>query len=93
MKKYYLVKESTYFVDPHGEADFGGMVKKIEHTDDYNDLDLSKIYDENLEEVDSDNYYGSEDGYNAQYVELEIEEITEDRAKEIEKIIKDYENI
>ena len=43
MKKYYLVKETTLFVDPHGDADVGGTLKRVEFTDDYNDLDLSKI--------------------------------------------------
>ena len=93
MKKHYLIKESTYFVDPHGDAFFGGTIKKIEFTDSFNDLDLSKTYNEYLEEVSEDDYPGSEDGYNTEYTELEILEITEDQANIYIKIIEDYKNI
>ena len=90
MKKHYLVKESTFFVDPHGSADEGGIIKRVEFTDTYNDLDLSKTYDDDLEEVDEDNYSGSEDGYNAEYKYLNIKEITEEQFIEYGKIIEGY---
>lgn len=93
MKKYYLVKETTLFVDPHGDADVGGTLKRVEFTDDYNDLDLSKIYNEDLEEVNEDGYDGSEDGYNAQYTELDIVEITETQSIEYTKIIDSFYNL
>lgn len=93
MKKHYLVIETNFFVDPHGDVDMGGVVKKVEHTDRYNDLDLSKTYDEDLEEVDEDDYCGSEDGYNAEYTELEIKEITQEEYVEYGKIISLYEKL
>lgn len=94
MKKHYLIKAVTLFVDPHGEADFGGMVKSVEFTDRYNNLDLSKTYNDDLEEVDEDEEYsGSEDGYNATYAELNISEITEAKYDEYKKIIAEYEKI
>jgi hypothetical protein len=90
MKKHYLVIVSTYFVDPHGSAEFGGMVKRIEFTDNYNDLDLSKTYNEDLDEVDVDGYEGSEDGYNSEYNELEIRELSENEAIKYTEVIKQY---
>ena len=93
MKKYYLVIETTLFVDPHGDTDLGGVTKKVEHTDAYNDLDLSKTYNDELEEVDEDDYYGSQDGYNAEYTELEIKEITPEQYVEYGKIISTYEKL
>lgn len=93
MKKHYLVIESSFFVDPHGEVDFGGIVKTVEFTDIYNNLDLSKTYNEDLEEVDEDEYSGSEDGYNAEYTELNIKEITEEQFIEYSKIIEIYKNL
>lgn len=93
MNKYYLVIETKLFVNPHGEVDFGGMDKTVEFTDRFNDLDLSKTYNEDLEEVDEEEYEGSEDGYNSEYTELNITEISEVQANEYKKIIEDYEKL
>jgi len=54
MKKHYLIKGTEYFVSPHQDIDTGDTTKKFDFTDKYNDLDLSKIYNEDLEEVDSE---------------------------------------
>jgi hypothetical protein len=35
--KYYLVKTETYFVDPHGSADFGSETKVVEEYEDDKD--------------------------------------------------------
>ena len=90
--KYYLVRESKLFVDAHGEAEDGGITKRVEYTDRYEGLDLSLVYNEDLEEVEDD-YDGSEDGYNAEYIELEIKEITEGEASVYVSIIKEYESL
>jgi hypothetical protein len=93
MKKHYLIKETEYFVSPHQDIDTGDTTKKIVFTDKYNNLDLSKIYNEDLEEVDSEEYEGSEDGYNRIYTEVKIVEITEAQANEYKKVIEDYNKI
>jgi hypothetical protein len=91
MNNYYLVVEDTIFVDPHGEGDDGGTEKRIEYTDEYNDLDLSKLYDDELQEIDDDEeYQGSEDGCNMTYVSIKITKVSETRANEIRGIIKAY---
>ena len=93
MKKYYLIHESTLFVDPHGEPELGGVVKRVEHTDKFEGLDLSKTFNEFLDEVDEDYYQADEDGYNSQYNELVIREITEVQYNEYKKIIEGYNNL
>jgi hypothetical protein len=93
MKKYYLIKEEKVFVSQHGEVEIGGIKKRVEFTDRYNDLDLSKIYDEDLEEVDDEDMEGSEDGYNSTYTFLDIMGITENRYNELKAIIRSYNKI
>lgn len=92
MKKYYLVIESKLFVDPHGEVNYGGCTKEVEYTDRFEELglDLSKTYNDDLEEVDENDYEGSEDGYNSSYIELNIREITEKEYIDYKMIIDSY---
>ena len=95
MKKYVLIKSEEYFYDGHGEASLGESCVKVEHTDKYNDLDFSKIYDEDLyvldEDFDEEMY--AEDGYHCSNVELNFKEITEDEYNEYSKIISDYDKL
>lgn len=90
MEKYYLVHETTLFVDPHGDAELGGVTKRVEHTDKFEGLDLSKVFNDDLEEVNEDDYQGSEDGYNSTYIELVISEISENQYIEYKKLIEEY---
>lgn len=93
MKKYYLVVESTLFVDPHGSPDDGGIVKKVEYTDLYNNLDPSLTYNEDFEPVDiedEDYYQGSEDGYNSRYIEYNFKEISKEEFDRAKNIIEEY---
>ncbi len=90
MKKYYLVTEVTVFVDPHGSVDLGGIVKRVEYTDEYNDLDPELTYNDDLEEVNEEDYEGSEDGYNSEEIQISFREIAEDKVFEYENIIKQY---
>jgi len=89
-KKHYLISETNYFIDPHGEADLGGSSIRVEFTDAYNDLDLSKTYNEDLEESDMDEWSGSEDGYNSEEMTLDIKEITEEQYFKYSDIINNY---
>lgn len=95
----YLVKEYTYFVDPHGSPDSGGKEITIESGDKWD-----KIYEEWL--VHQDDYYqgpgewitedelqGSEDGYNSTYISYDMKIIPDDELEKYEKIIGDYNNL
>lgn len=96
-KKYYLIKTNTCFYDPHGSPDEGGSTVKTEHTDKYNDLDLSKTYTNMdglrvFEDGDDDEWY-SEDGYNYDVDFLEIKEISKEEYLTYTKIIDQYNTV
>lgn len=91
--KYYLIVSTTVFVDPHGTPDYGGISKSVEYTDEYEGLDLSLTYDDDMEVVDVDQYEGSQDGYNAQYTEHDITEISEEQYIRYKYIIEEYDKI
>ncbi len=96
-KKYYLVKTDTSFYDPHGSADNGGSVIKVEYTDKYNNLDLSKIYTNRdgikvFEDGDDEDWY-AEDGYNYEVDFLKIKEITGEEYDNYNFTINEYNNL
>ncbi len=94
-KRFFLVSEVTNFYDGHGSPDFGGERKYVSSNGEFDNLDPSKTYNEDLEEVDEDENEDlySEDGYNCERIELDFREITEEQAIAYTKIINDYENL
>lgn len=104
MKKYYLVTNINYFVDPHGSPDTGGESKSLAHTDQWDNLKEGLAYTttynyENGKEretfilVNDANWRGSEDGYNSEESGFRFKEITEEQYVEYGKIINAYNNL
>ena len=93
MKKYILKQTVKVFYDGHGCGDDGGVTYDVEHTDKYNDLDFSKVYNEDMEEEDEDAEYGAEDGYNCDMEYYAFNEITEEEYNNYKAIISDYNNL
>jgi hypothetical protein len=94
-KKYYLIKEETSFYDGHGTPDDGGTTIKVEYTSEYNDLDLSQLYSEDLEvlEDDYDEDFSEADGYNYDFTTLQIKEISLSEYEEYKEVINTYTEI
>lgn len=102
MKNYYLVKTQTYFVDPHGEPDEGGITKEVEMYDDEDDplknLDLSLEYTEDLTPIDEDSedydeedfFPPAEDGYNREVKINTFKKLTEQEYNTANIIIQSY---
>ena len=93
MKKNYLVEESTYFYDGHGDPEPGGIVLSVEFTDRFNDLDPEKEYDDDLQEVDEDSDMRAEDGYNCTQSIISFREVDETEAIRLKSIIEEYSKI
>ena len=93
MKKHYLVEETTYFYDGHGDPDAGATVLSIEFTDRFNDLDPTKEYDDDLQEVDEDSDMSAEDGYNCTQTIVSFREVDETEAARLKSIIEEYSKI
>lgn len=95
----YLEVITTYFVDPHGSPDKGGVVKRIVKGKDFDKQYEESLIEENADRyycvdqeawVDEDDFQGSEDGYNSQYKCSELTIISEKQAIEYHKIIDAY---
>ena len=94
MEKYYLQKKYNDFVDPHGEIDPGGCEKSIIYTNELLDLDLSLEYDEEYQVVDQENWSGSEDCYNAEYITYIWKELSgKEEADRLQAVITEYESL
>lgn len=94
-KQHYLVTKTTYFVDPHGTPDEGGVEKTIStNLED----DFGFTFEEWRKNKDSywdcdewtDEPSGSEDGYNSECESFSIKKITAEDAKKYSDIIKAY---
>lgn len=94
-KKYYLIKTDTSFYDGHGCPDDGGSTLEVVYTDEYDGLDLSKVYTEDLEvfEEGDDNDWSAEDSYNCQREFLTIKEITKEEYFKFSDIINNYDTL
>lgn len=94
-KKYYLLRYDTSFYDGHGCPDDGGTTFKVEHTEKYNDWDLTKLYGEDGEilEDDYDEDFSEQDGYNYYHTTFCIKEITKDEFDNYSKILEDYDKL
>jgi len=93
MKKHYLVEETTYFYDGHGDPDTGATALSIEFTDRFNDLDPEKEYDDDLQEVEDDSDMRAEDGYNCAQTIVSFREVDEVEAARLKSIIAEYSKI
>jgi hypothetical protein len=93
MKKHYLVDETTYYYDGHGDCDPGATVLSVEFTDRFNELDPEKEYDVDLQEIDEDSDMRAEDGYNCTQTVLNFREIDEAEAIRLKSIIEEYSKI
>lgn len=94
-KKYYLIKEEKSFYDGHGTPDDGGTIIQVKYTSEYNDLDLTKLYSEDLEILE-DNYdedFSEADGYNCDFTTLQIKEISISEYNSYKEIIDTYTEI
>jgi hypothetical protein len=87
----YLVVKTTYFVDPHGTPDEGGVEKFIT-TDKYEPTPKGK-YTQHDEHVDEDDLYGSEDGYNSEAYKYKVRELKPDEVQEVLTVIKAYDKL
>jgi hypothetical protein len=85
----YLVVKNTYFVDPHGTPDHGGVEKFITENDKY-ETTPDDMYIQGDEPVTEDDLWGSEDGYNARAYDYSVREITDEEAVKIQAIIDAY---
>lgn len=95
MKKKYLVTETEYYYDGHGEPDEGGTKKYISDNEAFATMDPTEVYDEDFEILD-ENYdanYSAQDGYNCTSTELIFKEVKEEEAIEIEKLIREYDKL
>lgn len=93
MMKYVLVKIEKEFYDGHGEPDCGGVTFKVEHTDEYNELDFSKAYTKSWqgwEDADEMGEQISEDGYNCEVEIYSFKQLTDIEYNEYQKIISGY---
>lgn len=94
-KKYILVLESKTFYDGHGCGDDGGSQFSLEHTSNYNDLDLSLYYDYEMnpieDDLDKEKY--AEDGYNYEENTFKYKELTEEEYLKYQKLLEDYSNL
>ncbi len=91
----YLVKETTYFYDGHGEAEFGGTEISVSSDSSYDSLDESLTYDEYDEVLEDghDDNFSAEDGYNRESTEIRFKKITDEEAVKYRKLISDYKSL
>lgn len=92
-KRYFLVQSSDEFYDGHGCPDSGATRFEVTSSKEYYDLDPTKIYNDDLEEIDEDEEHYEQDGYNCCVTTISFKEITAAEAVKFEKIIKDYEKL
>lgn len=86
----YLVTKTTYFVDPHGSPDEGGVEKFITDNPYYlqfNTPDDKFVQHDEL--VDADDLRGSEDGYNSEVYSYSVREITDQKEIDYTNLILD----
>jgi hypothetical protein len=88
----FLVTQTTYFVDPHGSPDKGGIKKFITDSDWYKTTPEGKYLD-GEEYVDEDDLRGSEDGYNSQAYKYTVRKLDPSEVEHIQTVISAYENL
>ena len=94
----YLKTTTTYFVDPHGTPDEGGIDKEIVEGEYYDKIyqeslleeNKEMVYNENDSWIDMEDMYPSEDGYNSEYSLIELKPISDKEATKANLIIKQY---
>lgn len=86
---HYLVKKTTYFVDPHGSPDEGGVEKFITISDGYETTPDGKYLD-GEEYVDEDDLHSSEDGYNSEAYQYIVQELAPEEVDRVAAIINAY---
>lgn len=86
--QHYLVKQTDYFVDPHGTPDEADSHYYI--TTEIEDLPPIGKYEQYEEIKDEFELKGSEDGYNATATNYTWIEVTSKEAKKYKKILKKF---
>lgn len=92
--KYYLVKKTQIFVDPHGSPDEGGHEFYV--TTDKTDPEVGSYnytYFQCEEKVEDEDLQASEDGYNSTAEMFSSREITKVQYNQYQKIIENYGNL
>lgn len=85
----YLIRLTTYFVDPHGSPDFGGDQLYLS-----DELDCTPdMWYQYGEETTEEDLQGSEDGYNSTAEMYEAVEIGDEELDKIKKILKKYKKL
>jgi hypothetical protein len=89
MSKKVLVIKTTYFVDPHGTPDLGGVEKFIANEGEYKSTPKDK-YEQHDHICSEADLSGSEDGYNSEAYEYKVKKLSPERLEYVKSILKSY---
>jgi len=89
MSNKILVIKKTYFVDPHGTPDFGGVEKFIADKGDYTTTP-DDMYVQHDELVSADDVQASEDAYNMEVYDYTVKELSLEELEAVEEILSEY---
>ena len=87
-----LVIKTTYFVDPHGSADEGGVEKFIANEGDYENTP-DGMYDQHDMIRSEDDLRGSEDGYNSEAYHYKVKKLSSERLEYVKGVLKAYKSL